>query len=249
MLPWPLCYWTSRELIFVHSMKTLLLLQMEDRKLEPLTTFLKHNKQTCLQNNIKYVFIEKSQFHAPPYWQKIFELDKCMAENPTVNYVMWLDSDAFLVDFSQMKMNRLLEKYKDRSVIIARDMPPWTSCFNAGSFIVKNNTVGRNILKEWIATYNPNKWIYQHSKWKTESKWAGEDYEQGAFVKHILPKYDSHIAVVPYYILNNNKCTNLNKTISVHLASGYKQDKSRVKRCIRTFTRKRSQKYQSSAGW
>lgn len=220
-------------------MKTLLLLQMEDRKKPTLTTFLRHNKQTCSENHIKYVFIEKSMFHAPPYWRKILELEQCMKNNPTIDYVMWLDSDAFLSKFSVLKMQRLLEKHKDRSMIISGDMPPWTSPFNAGSFIVKNNAIGKTMMKEWIATYHPNKWTYHDSKWTTECIWAGEEYEQGAFLKHILPKYKKHIAKVHYSILNNHQCRNLNKTISVHLSSPYTKDKSRVKQCIRTFTRKR----------
>jgi hypothetical protein len=221
-------------------MKSLLLLQMENRKMKPLQTFLQHNKETCTQNNIKYVFIENSKFHAPHYWQKIFELEKCMKDNPTTSYIMWLDSDAFLSDFSQSKMQDFLDKYKDHAMIIARDMPPWKSPFNAGSFIVKNNVMGRTIVKDWIATYNPDNWTYKNAKWKTESKWAGVDYEQGAFVKYILPKYSKHIARVPYYMLNNHRCTRyLNKSISIHLAAEHKKDKTRVNRCIRTFTRKR----------
>ena len=91
----------------------MLLLQMEDRKKQPLTTFLRHNEKTCAENNMKYVFLEKSRFHAPPYWQKVFELDYCMKTNPTIDYVMWLDSDAFLSDFSVLKMQQFLQKYQD----------------------------------------------------------------------------------------------------------------------------------------
>ena len=222
-------------------MKTWLLLQMEDRKERLLSKFLQYNKQICTENNIKYVFLEKSRFHVPPYWQKIFELEQCMKNNPTIEYIMWLDSDAFLYKFSVLKMQDFLEKHQDSSMIITRDMPPWSSQFNAGAFIVKNNTIGRTMINEWIATYNPNNWTYHNSKWTTESKWAGEDYEQGAFVKYILPKYRKHIAKVYYYFLNNHLC-NLNTTISVHLAGYYKRHNSKVNKCKRTFTRKRFKK-------
>ena len=141
-------------------------------------------------------------------------------------------------------MQHFLEKHQDSSMIITRDMPPWHSWhsrFNAGAFIVKNNRICRTMIKEWIATYNPNNWTYHDSKWTTECKWAGEDFEQGAFIKHIFPKYRKHIVTVHYSFLNNHLC-NLNKTISVHLAGKYKHDKSRVNQCIRTFTRKRFKK-------
>lgn len=215
----------------------MLLLQMEDRKKQPLTTFLRQNEKTCAENNMKYVFLEKSRFHAPPYWQKVFELDYCMKTNPTIDYVMWLDSDAFLSDFSVLKMQQFLQKYQDYSMIISGDMPPWHSRFNAGAFIVKNDAIGKTIVKDWIATYPPHKWTYHNSKWTTESAWAGEDYEQGAFVKYVLPRYKKHIVKVHYSILNNHVCNN-KKTISVHLAGIYKRKKSLVKQCIRPFTRR-----------
>jgi hypothetical protein len=220
-------------------MNSLLLLQIEDRTIEPLQTFLQHNKKTCELNKVKYVFIEKSDFQMPPYWQKIYELDKCMTDNPKIQYVMWLDSDAFLVNFSRSKMQAFFDKYKDYSVIISRDMPPWEDGeFNAGSFLVKNDEMGKTIVKDWMSKYNSDHWKYENSKWTTETAWAGEDYEQGAFVKHILNNstYKNHIMQLPYHILNNNTCnSNLDENISVHLAAKFKEDANLVDTCMKNF--------------
>ena len=220
-------------------MTSLLVLQIEDRKEEPLQTFLNHNKTKCEIHNVEYVFVEKSSFHVPPYWQKLYELEKCMTDYPFIEYFMWLDSDAFLVDFSKSKMKKFLDQYSEYSVIISRDMPPWQEGeFNAGSFIFKNDEMGKIILKDWISKYNPDNWSYENSKWSTPSAWSGIDYEQGAFVKKILsnPIYENNIKQLPYHILNNNSCTsNLDDNISVHLANYYKEDENLVQNCIENF--------------
>jgi len=223
-------------------MKSVFLLQMEDRRINYLDTFLRHNKQTCEQHHIHYGFVQKSQFHMPSYWRKIYELDRCMKQHPNIDYFMWLDSDALLTNVANLQP--LLKKYRAYSMIITGDMPPWSSPFNAGAFIVKNNAMGRRIVQEWIAQYNPTDWIYKNSKWKTPYVWAGDAYEQGAFTKHILhhPHYAKHIVTLPFYVLNNPTCDHHAETISVHLAGGWYHPKVhsvRVKHCIRSLTRKR----------
>lgn len=220
-------------------MKSVLILQLEDRRSEPLQTFLRHNKQTCAQHDLRYVFVQKSRFHMPPYWQKIFELDRCMKQYPTLDYFMWLDSDAFLTNADNLQS--LLQKHRMHSMIITGDPPPWKGIFNAGAFIVKNNTVGRRIVHAWTTLYNPDHWTYTNSTWKTPTLWAGEAYEQGSFKKHILhhPTYANHIVTLPYHVLNHPTCIHPADTVSVHLA-GMTTPSTRVSHCIRTLTRKRS---------
>jgi len=221
-------------------MLSLLILQLENRQIDPLQTFLQYNKKTTERSNVKYVFIQDSKFHVPPYWQKVFELDNCMTDNPNIQYFMWLDSDAFLVNFTETKMLQFLEKYQYYSVIITRDMPPWDyNEFNAGVFIVKNDDMGRRIMKDWKSKYNPKNWTYTNSKWTTSSQWAGVDYEQGSFVEYILtnPKYANHIIQLPYYVLNNNDCDsdNIDETIAVHLAGKFKSDAKVLNSCMSKF--------------
>jgi galactosyl transferase GMA12/MNN10 family len=217
-------------------MTSILLLQIEDRKTELLTKFIQHNKKICNENDIRYVFMEKSDFHVPPYWQKIFELNKHMENNPEIEYAMWLDSDAILVNFTKSKMQNFLETHKDYSFIISKDMPPWDSEFNAGSFIVKNDDIGKKIMKDWLEKYNPDKWSYENSLWSTESAWAGIEYEQGSFVYYILgnPDYAKHILQLPYFTLNNNSCNsdNNDQNIASHLAGHFKEDKTIVDQCL-----------------
>ena len=161
-----------------------------------------------------------------------------MHEHPKTTYFMCIDSDAFLLDFSLEKMQHFLKRVENYSVIISKDMPPWGNGeFNAGCFIVKNDAIGKHIMNYWMSLYNASKWSCIDSKWKTDSPWAGEDYEQGSFTKFIWnnPHYKQHIAQLPYYTLNNNCDGDPKKTITVHLADDFKSDTELVNRCINNF--------------
>lgn len=223
-------------------MKSVLLLQIENRKNELLKTLMNENAENCKKNNMKYVFLEYSSFHVPPYWAKIFEMYKYLKMYTDINYFVWLDSDAFFVHFDNQRFQDFLKTYDYYSIITSRNMPPWNiswnkKFFNAGSFIVKNDIHSHYIMKEWITKYNPNKWQYIDSKWETDSEWSGVDYEQGSFVKYILNDslYNKRIANLPYYFLNNNNCeNNINDTIVVHLAGYHKTIDITLQNCLKT---------------
>ena len=217
----------------------IVLLQIEDRKTYILHQFMNHNKEICNENEIEYIFMETTTFNVPPYWAKIFEIKKIFNEKPDVLYVMWLDSDAFFITRQNKSLQHLLKTNESYSMIISNDMPPWNHVdFNAGSFIVKNDRYGNEIIDKWISLYNPENWKYADSKWTTDSVWAGNEYEQGSFVTHILNDdyYKPHILQLSYEVLNCPNCDNDN-TLTVHLAGHYKEDVDIVSKCIRTITR------------
>jgi hypothetical protein len=225
-------------------MKTVLVLQIEDRSENPLLQeLMKENQYVCEQNGILYLYKKRASEHVPPYWGKIYEMHKLMIENPNIDYFFWIDSDAFLLNFSKKRLMDFLEAYSKYSVIVSKDMPPWGGEFNAGAFIVKNDIIGRDILKKWKTYYHENKWKYNPSteKWSTNSVWAGVEYEQGSFTKYFLknPKYSNIIRQLPYYILNNHSCINYNsKTLIVHFAGEHKKNKKELQRCLSILTYK-----------
>lgn len=218
-------------------MKSVLVFQIEDRNDDRFNNFMNENKQTCLNNQMQYLFMKKTSFDVPIFWGKIMEIKRILTEQPNLNYLMWLDSDAFFYEFSIEKLQNFLKKYENYSMIISKDMPPWEKGnFNAGSFFIKNDKVAHKILDKWITYYHPDRWEYKDSKWTTDGEWAKDDYEQGSFEKFILPEFKQNIKQLPYYILNNNSCEeNTNDTISVHLASHFKNDKKVVNKCISKF--------------
>jgi hypothetical protein len=231
-------------------MKTVLVLQIEDRIDNPLLQeLMKENQYVCEENGILYLYKKRASEQVPPYWGKIFEMHKLMMENPNIDYFFWIDSDAFLLNFSKNRFIEFLEAYSNYSVIVSKDMPPWYGEFNAGAFIVKNDIIGRDILKKWKTYYRPNKWNYDAltQKWSTHSVWAGIDYEQGSFTKYFLknPQYSNSIRQLPYYILNNHSCINYNsKTLVVHFAGEHKKNKKELQRCRTILTYKDAKEMQ-----
>lgn len=217
--------------------KKILVLQIENRNDEFLNLLINENKNICNNNNIEYIFKLTGNNNVPPYWDKVFEIKKIMDSRNDIEYIYWLDSDAFLINFDINKINSFLHTNDKYSILIAEDMPPWTSKFNAGAFIIKNNVKGKEIINEWLSYYNSKNWNYdaENNKWKTDSEWAGKDYEQGSFVINILnnAKYVNDIKKYSYEILNNNSCTdNIENTISVHLAD-YKKNKEIKQQCLK----------------
>jgi hypothetical protein len=216
--------------------KKILILQIETRTDKVLNLLLNENKNICKNNNIEYLFFKNCYNNAPPYWDKIFEIKKIMDTRNDIDYIYWLDSDAFLLNYNNNNFQKFLHENDKYSILITNDMPPWTAKFNAGAFIIKNNNIGKEVINKWISYYNPNKWKYDNNvkKWTTQSQWAGDDYEQGSFIKNILEdkNYSEHIKVFPYNILNNNSCIeNTENTISVHLAGDHKQNEDTLSKC------------------
>ena len=225
-------------------MNNILVVQIEDREDKFLKKLMNQNKKICLENNINYVYLKKSSYNVPPYWGKVFEIYKNMVSRPELSYIIWLDSDAAFYNFDKNKLIDLLNDNIDYSFIMSKDMPPWeNNDFNAGSFIIKNDKIGLEIIKKWTKLYNPNKWVYFNNKWLSESDWANEDYEQGSFIKYIYKnkKYSKYIKQLPFYILNNNNCSDNNSNIIIiHLAGYHKQNKVNIQNCIDSFANNNS---------
>ena len=219
--------------------KMFLVLQSEDRQNKLLKKFIAINREVCSRHGIKYVMVAKSEFDVPPYWKKVFELRKVMLENTDTKYIMWIDSDAFFINFNTKKIDDFLKVNRKADIIISKDMPPWeTGEFNAGVFFVKNTKSGLELINTWLTFYHPHLWNHDttNKSWSTEAVWAGEEYEQGAFVKHFLqnPAWRSRVAQLPYHVLNNNACDGeeTHDTITVHFAQFHKDDVKRVNKCM-----------------
>src|SRR5690606_16543737 len=120
------------------------ILQIEDRNDEFLLKLMNQNKKVCNENNYNYIRMKKSLKHVPPYWGKVYELKRIINEIPRNSYIMWLDSDAFIVN--PKNLQKILYENPEHSMFITGDMPPYLSSFNAGSFILKNDKIGREIV-------------------------------------------------------------------------------------------------------
>ncbi len=89
--------------------------------------------------------------------------------------------------------------------------------------LLKNTPVGREIMKDWKNAYNPNRWFYDGQKWKAKGMWAGKDYEQGAFVLKVLPKYRNSVKCLHWRVFQVFRREQaISSTFSVHF-SGHRK--------------------------
>lgn len=215
--------------LFVHSKESLLgfflpqppfiVLQMEDRKQSELETLMSYTSKKTLEYGGQYFFLE-SFSELPPYWRKVFGLQFLMKKFPKTKLFMWVDSDAYLV-------NNPLKFIDDKeySMWISPDAPRYSSPFCAGVFIVRNDKNGQQIIKEWTSYYKSEDWKFSDGKWSTNGVWAGETYEQGSFIKNLLPRSEElRIKKMPYHVFSEVNCREPNQeTSAIHLAGSYKE--------------------------
>lgn len=201
--------------------KHICVIQYDDRKLsKKLNNLVALNKLYCEKNNVDYIYLNEKNKTYSPYWMKVFLVKKYI---PTYDYVIWLDTDATIVNVKNIET--FIEKHiEDKDMLISGDMPPWTSTFNAGVFITKNTWNCKNILDYWSSFYDSKSWKNINGKWNCiddNCLWAGIKYEQGSFIKYVYPKFKDNIKVISWELLNNPLYIK-NKDTIFHFAGTYK---------------------------
>lgn len=86
-------------------------------------------------------------------------------------------------------------------------------------FIIRNDNIGRNLLKEWIESYDPQQWYKLDNKWILHGIFAGETYKQGYYYKYL--KYTS---ILNYHVFQSTLHNITENTFSLHFAGYYKND-------------------------
>jgi len=179
-------------------MNKFLILQYENRRLTTnVSKLMKINKEYCLQNNYEYIFINEP-YDLPPYWIKVY-LVKEFLQSGKYKGILWLDSDACI--YNNIRLEDML--IKDKYFYKSPDNIKWNSSFNAGVFLVLNNEIGKNIMNDWMKSYNKNKWSKDSNVWVTKGRWGGINYEQGSFIK-ISHKYHKYIHTFNWRFLQSS---------------------------------------------
>lgn len=188
----------------IHKPKVAML-QIENR-IEPYFEWcIKLNKDYCIKHDIEHIIIREGLDTHPPYWWKVVAFYNLMKEGK-YDIICWMDSDAFVYN-TNVDIREFFES--DHSMVTCPDPPGWGSPFMAAVYMVKNNSIGREMFEKWIEQYNPYKWAKDDTgKWIYIGKglWAGIDYEQGAFAKLIMPLYTRHIKSLPWYVFHETNC-------------------------------------------
>ena len=177
------------------------IIQYDNRKLSTIDKeFCERNKNYANGHNYDYIFVKDGYDAYPPYWAKVAVMRDHLSK---YDGVFWIDTDAVITDFANRRIEELTDTSK--AFIMSPDPPMWDAQFNAGVWGVRNNDVGRAIMSDWMAIYDTiaDQWKQDGTKWTSTGPWAGDSYEQGAFSKHILPKYNSNIAQLDWNVFQD----------------------------------------------
>ena len=182
-------------------------LQYEDRTPEDfgehwdvINHLLTKNKKTCTEHTgYTYEFLTTTEYVLPPYWLKVALVMGKLSTIPDGDYILWLDSDA-VID----KPDKLLELISKPMCISTNYNNPG---FNAGVWFVRTCEVGRAIMNTWFEAYPSDMWEEsedgEFNGWNClDPVWAGEAYEEGAFRVYVHPKYEEHIQLPHWSVIN-----------------------------------------------
>ena len=197
--------------------KKILICSIETRKLKIVDIHNENVNKYAQKHNYKYIFVNdyKNNLELPVYWWKIqFILDMLNTNN--YEYVLWLDSDAFFTD-TEIPLESLIDMSPNSSIYIGTDWTVVSGFFKtycAGVFMVKNDEIGKDFLKDCINAYINEKDCKKDGKYNLSGAWAGKCYEQGVMNKLLNAKYKKNVFTIPYSFALNYSVISGNTVIS-----------------------------------
>jgi hypothetical protein len=221
-----------------HIKQTYAVVQYDNRKLNNHFKILtKINKKYCSLYGYDYIF-ETKEYNLSPYWIKV-KLVQDLLNTNKYKGILWLDTDAVIDDFS-IGLDSISKPNK--SIYFSNELVTLTDSkdrfkdrnkyrFNSGVWFVLNNNIGKLIINDWFNLYDSNNWFKIRNKWVCKDKiidknckWAGKDYEQGAFTDYILPKYekDCYQYFYNFFQSTNIKEIHIDNPTFVYHFYGYK---------------------------
>lgn len=162
------------------------------------------NEDYCKEHGYTFVVRTSGYDDIPPWWRKVFLLRDLMDDYPQVDYYMWMDSDAAFVKQRYIPIGTLFDE-RDGILHIGKDpVPEHSGVYNAGVFAIKNNSLGREFVKDWVSRYDSSTWCRSADsgcdltlvlgEWKTSGGWAGPTFEQGVMnALAASEKYSPHV--------------------------------------------------------
>ena len=174
------------------------------------------NKEYCQKYGYEHI-LKTDPIDLPPWWIKV-QICRDLLNSDKYNGVMWLDTDVGIFDCSR-SLDEFTKDPKMHFFISKDPFPEEMSIINAGSWIVKNTPLGKEIMNEWFKTYDKTKWIRGDepnpplpNKLVIDPKlsffdkaWAGINFEQGSLYYNFVrnPKYKDAINVLPNKVLSH----------------------------------------------
>lgn len=162
---------------------TIALVQFDNRPLATLgalTHLLKRNHDYAARHGYDHYFVDEAYFDLPVYWQKPMLCRRALEAGHEA--VLWLDTDAVIHDLDR----RIEDLFEGSEVMVgAGDNPFWDAPFNAGVFAARG-AAGAGLMARWSELFAGTAWRRTETAWICEEAWAGPDFEQGAFNRHLL---------------------------------------------------------------
>lgn len=163
----------------------ILVLQFDNRpvaKLGLMPFLVQRNKAYAAAHGYDYRLANAPAVDLPVYWQKPLLVGRALDEGYDI--VAWIDTDAVFHDHDR----RVEALFEGGEVMVgAGDNPFWTSRFNAGVFFVRAAAgAGAELMARWSALFEGTAWRRTDTAWICDAQWSGPDFEQGAFVAHLL---------------------------------------------------------------
>jgi hypothetical protein len=114
---------------------------------------IKNFKKYCLDYNISLYIFDKSLSNEITHgcWNKIVAI-LYMLNNTKHKYIIWMDVDA-VFNRMDIKFDKFINKYKQKDMIVCRDIRDAKYKFNSGVMILKNNEWTKKIFQD---TWNDN---------------------------------------------------------------------------------------------
>lgn len=176
----------------------IVMVSYDDRDVPYVRDAFAMNRLYCERRGYTWVQRSGVPYDMPPYWAKVRLVQDVMAEHPACDYVVWIDSDAAVVEHA-VRWEDQLAGLPDGAM--SSDPFRAEPNNNAGVFAIRNSEQGRALLREWLAMYNPTAWQQSSSgAWACPGcDWAGIEYEQGSFAK-MLREAKYNMSVMPPHV-------------------------------------------------
>jgi hypothetical protein len=160
---------------------------------------VERNRRYCEKYGYDHIFISQ-EYDLPPYWRKVKVVQDTL---PKYEGVLWLDTDATVYN-----MDKSLDSFRKvgKSFYCSPDGPLWNAEMNAGAWLVINDETGRGVMNKWFSSYSPDDWVRENpTKWTSKGDWADSTYEQGAFIKLVMPVYGPTLEIHPWQTFQSFK--------------------------------------------
>jgi hypothetical protein len=175
--------------------RKILFLTVEDRDEKYITLHDNSFKEYSESNGYSYIREYKCTPDISTYWCKIYRVKEYLEKNE-YDYIVWVDSDTIITD-QEKSIDDYISKYGEKDIFIGTE--PYNILiknfvlYNAGIFIIKNSTVGKNFINDCILYLSHKSRCIKKSK--EQGLWGGICYEQGVMNIYLKGKYSKYTYV------------------------------------------------------